>query len=133
MRVHLRGGLPVDVGFERWQAGEMVLRVDGLDGRWFVDVDDVDQLEIYARRTNRESFRYGALVGAAGGLFAGAVVGLVLHTLGVIDDPDAPPAQVMTNTLSGAGIGVAAGILVGGLYAGRNPGYGWISIALPVH
>ena len=132
VRVYLRGGLPVDAGFDRWQSGEMVLRVEGLEGAWFIDVEDLSELELYALRTNRESFRHGAVLGAVAGLFVGAVGGLLLHTTGVIDDPDAPPAQVITNAMSFAGIGVAVGIAGGGLYYGRNPGYGWVTIALPV-
>ncbi len=133
VRVHPRRGLTVDASFDRWDTGDMVLRVEGLDGRWFVDVADLDELEIYAQRTERESFRHGAVIGAAAGLFAGAVAGLILHTVGITDDPDAPPSQIMSNTLTGAGIGVASGVIFGGFYAARHPGWGWISIALPVH
>ena len=54
VRVYLRGGLPVDAGFDRWQSGEMVLRVEGLEGAWFIDVEDLSELELYALRTNRD-------------------------------------------------------------------------------
>lgn len=133
VRLHFDGALPIDAAFQQWQSEQMLLRVEGLDEVWPVSVEDLSSLQVYALRTPRESFRHGAVLGAVSGIFVGAAVGLLLHTSGVIDDPDAPPAQLMTNTLTGAGVGAATGLLAGGLYYGRHPGYGWISITLPTY
>lgn len=132
VRVHLPGALPIDAAFERWQSDELILRVEGLEGRWPVSVYDLSSLELYTLRTRQESFRHGVILGAVSGVFIGAAAGVLLHSVGVIDDPDAPPAQLLTNGLRGAGLGAIALGLAGGFYFGRNPGYGWVSITLPV-
>lgn len=132
VRVHFSGALPIDAAFEQWRDDELMLRVEGLEERWPVSVYDLSSLELYTLRTRQESFRHGMILGAVSGIFIGAAAGVLLHSAGVIDDPDAPPAQILSNGLRGAGLGAVALGLAGGFYFGRNPGYGWISIALPV-
>lgn len=132
LRVHLEGNLPITAAFQSWDGEYMMLGIEGIDDAWPVSVFEMNALELYTMRTSRESFRHGAVLGAVSGIFIGAAVGLALHSIGVTDDPDAPPAQLMTNTLRGAGLGFALGAIGGGLYFGRNPGWGWVSITLPM-
>lgn len=61
----------------------------------------------------------------------GAATGLVLHVTGVIDDPKEPPAQLFSDALEWAGIGMVVGSIGGGFLGGRNPGKGWIRLELP--
>lgn len=131
LRVRLPGSLPIQAAFRAWDGQYMMLDIGGLDDEWPVSVFDMAGLELYTMRTPQESFRHGAILGAVSGIFIGAAIGLALHSIGVTDDPDAPPAQLMTNTLRGAGLGFALGAVGGGLYFGRNPGEGWVSIRLP--
>ena len=129
--VSVRGYVPVAATFASWQGENMMLNVDGLSGQWPVSIFDMIGLRLYTMRTRQESFRDGAMLGGATGLFAGAALGLLLHSVGAIGDPEAPPAQLMTHTLAGAGLGFVGGLFAGGFYYGRNPGLGWVSITLP--
>lgn len=131
LRVHLEGNLPITAAFHAWDGEYMMLGIEGIDDEWPVSIFEMNALELYTLRTSQESFRHGAILGAVSGIFIGAAVGLALHSLGVTDDPDAPPAQLMTNALRGAGLGFALGGIGGGLYFGKNPGWGWVSITLP--
>lgn len=131
LRVHLQGNLPITAAFRSWDGEYMMLGIEGIDDSWPVSVFDMDELELYTLRTSQESFRHGAVLGAVSGIFIGAALGLALNATGITDDPDGPPAQLMTDTLRGAGLGFALGAVGGGLYFGRNPGWGWVSIRLP--
>lgn len=131
VRVRLPMAQPVQAVFKRWDAEVMLLQVDGMAQDWPVSIYDMVWLEIHTRRTRREGLRHYAILGAATGLFVGVGVGLGLHSAGVIDDPEEPPGQVVTNALRWAGFGTVGGVLVGGFFGGRNPGTGWISLSLP--
>jgi hypothetical protein len=125
------GGFRVEAAFQRWNGESMVLAVEGLGVPWTVSVFDMHGLEVLTDRTRREGFRHGAVLGAAAGLFIGAVAGVGLNAAGVTDDPDAPSDQLITHAIRGAVIGIAGGALVYGVYRGRHPGRGWIGLALP--
>jgi hypothetical protein len=125
------GGFRVRAAFRAWEGESMVLNVDGLEGPWTVSVYDMRGLEVFTDRTRREGFRHGALLGAATGLFVGAVAGIALNAAGVTDDPNAPSDQLVTHAIRGAVIGVAGGALVYAVYRGRHPGRGWIGLELP--
>jgi hypothetical protein len=131
VRIRMEGTVLVPASLNSWRGDVMVLNVSGLRTTWPVSVSDMISLELYTLRTRQESFRQGAILGAVTGLFVGAAIGVLLNTTGLIKDPDAPPAQIMTQTLAGAGLGFAGGALLGGVYYGRRPGMGWISITLP--
>lgn len=131
VRARLTGRMTVSAVFTRWEDDGILLEVDGFSDPYEVNLANLERLDVYMARTSRESFRHGALLGGTSGIFIGAVAGLLLHRAGVIDDERAPPAEVMTDALSFAGIGLVAGVLVGGFYAGSHPGSGWIRIQLP--
>ena len=131
VRVRMDAGSRVDAAFRRWDGDSMVLRVAGLEAPWTVSVFDMYGLEVYTDRTRREGFRHGAVLGAAGGLFIGAVVGVALNAAGVTDDPNGPSDQLVTHAIRGAVIGIAGGALAYGVYRGRHPGRGWIGLQLP--
>ncbi len=131
VRVRMQGSFEVDASFERWEGDEMVLGVEGLDDPWTVSVYEMDRLQVYTDRTRREGFRHGAVLGAAAGIFIGAIAGIGLNAAGVTDDPDGPSDQLVTQAIAGAVVGMAGGALVYGVHRGRNPGRGWIGIVLP--
>ncbi|MDX1494260.1 MAG: hypothetical protein R3253_09385 [Longimicrobiales bacterium] len=132
VRVRLTGRMTVAAEFNRWEDDGILLDVDGFADPYSVDLTNMERLDVYMVRTPRESFRHGAILGASAGLFIGAAVGLVLHQTGVIDDEDAPPAELVTDGLTFAGLGLVGGALVGGFYAGTHPRRGWIRVQLPV-
>ncbi len=131
VRIRLSGRRTVAAEFTRWTTNDIVLDVNGFSSPYSVAVEEMERLDAYLQRTPRESFRHGALLGAASGIFIGAALGVVLHHTGVIDDPRAPPAEIVTDAMTWMGIGLAGGALVGGLWAGSHPGFGWIRIELP--
>lgn len=131
VRVRLTGRMVVSAVFSQWQAGGILLDVDGFVDPYRVDLENLERLDVYMERTPHESFRYGALMGGSAGLFIGAISGVLLHAGGVIDDESAPPSEVVTDALSFAGLGLVGGVLVGGFYASSRPGRGWIRIQLP--
>lgn len=131
VRARLSGRMTVSAVFSQWQTGGILLEVDGFADPYPVDLENLERLDVYMPRTPHESFRNGALLGASAGLFIGAVAGLLLHQAGVIDDENAPPAELLTDALSFAGIGLAGGLLVGGFYGSSHPSSGWIRIQLP--
>jgi len=132
VRIRLTGRMMVAAEFREWDVNGIVLDMDGLIEPYPVAVSDMERLDAFMRRTNRESFRHGAVLGAASGIFIGAAVGLLLHKTGVISDPDDPPAEIFTDTLRWVGLGLIGGAVAGGFYFGSHPGHGWIRIALPV-
>lgn len=131
VRVEMSGRMSVAASFNRWRPDAILLDVDGFAQPYRIELSEMERLDVYMRRTRRESFRHGALLGAAGGIFIGAVMGLALHKAGVIDDADAPPAEIVTDAIQWSGIGLVGGALVGGFYAGSHPGLGWIRVQLP--
>lgn len=131
VRVRLSGRMTVSAVFNRWQTDGILLDVDGFVDPYQVELTNLERLDVYMARTPSESFRHGALLGGSAGIFIGAVAGLVLHAGGVIASEDAPPAEVVTDALSFAGIGLVSGVLVGGFYASSHPGSGWIRIQIP--
>lgn len=131
VRVTIKGALPIPGVLDSWRSEVMVLSIDGLDDTWGVSVSDMTALQVYTRRTNRESFRHGAMMGSVLGIFVGTALGAALNASGVTDDPEGPPAQIVTAALTGTAIGFLGGALLGGLYYGRRPGMGWIRITLP--
>lgn len=132
VRVRLEGRVTVAAEFHRWQSDGILLDVSGFAEPYPIALSDMQRLHAYMRRTRRESFRHGAVLGAAAGLFIGAGVGLILHTTGVIAEEDGPPSEIVTDTLSWLGLGLVGGTLVGGFYAGSHPGLGWIEVQLPI-
>ncbi len=132
VRVRLTGRMTVSAVFNQWQSDGILLDVDGFVDPYQVDLENLERLDVYMARTPRESFRHGALLGGTAGIFIGAVAGFLLHAGGVIDDEGAPPAEVVTDALTFAGIGLVGGVLVGGFYASSHPGSGWIRVQLPV-
>jgi hypothetical protein len=131
VRIRMEGTVLVPASLNSWRGNVMVLNVSGLQTTWPVSVSDLISLEVYTLRTHQESFRQGAILGAVSGLFVGAAIGVILNTTGVIKDPDAPPAQIMTQAIAGAGLGFAGGAVLGGIYYGRRSGMGWVGITLP--
>lgn len=131
VRVRLSGRMTVAAEFTRWEADGILLDVDGFADPYSVDLANMERLDVFMVRTPSESFRHGALLGASAGLFIGVAVGLLLHQAGIIDEEGGPPAEVVTDGLTFAGLGIVGGALVGGLYAGTHPGRGWIRVELP--
>lgn len=132
VRIRLEGRMTVNAAFRGWQGDGIVLDVNGFAEPYPVALSDMQRLDAYMMRTRRESFRHGALLGAASGLFIGAGVGIVLHTTGVIAEEDGPPPEIVTDALTWMGLGLVGGTLFGGFYAGTHPGLGWIEVQLPV-
>lgn len=131
VRIQVSERQRVAAEFHAWGRDRILLDVHGFVEPYPVAVEDMEQMDAYLLRTSRESFRHGALLGAAGGLFIGAAVGLVLHTTGVIDDPDEPAAEIVTDTMQWMGLGLVGGALFGGFWSSAHPGFGWIRIELP--
>lgn len=131
VRVQLMGRVTVAAEFNRWEGDGILLDVDGFEHPYPVDIANMESLDVYMVRTPRESFRHGALLGASAGLFIGAAAGLLLHQAGIIDDEEAPPAEILTDALTFAGLGLVGGTLVGGFYGSAHPGRGWIRVQLP--
>ena len=131
VRVQLPRARAVEASLQGWDQGVMLLRVQGLESQWGVPVRDLAALSVYTARSPREGLRHYSILGAVSGLFLGAAVGLALHTMGVIDDPTKPPAQIITNALKWSGLGVVGGVVAGGVLGGQNPGVGWVGISLP--
>ncbi|MBT8488616.1 MAG: hypothetical protein KJO65_07345 [Gemmatimonadetes bacterium] len=131
VRVRLSGRMTVSAVFSQWRAGGILLDVAGFVDPYQVDLENLERLDVYMARTPSESFRHGALLGGTAGIFIGAVTGLLLHAGGVIDDPTAPPAEIVTDAITFAGIGLVSGVLVGGFYASSHPGSGWIRVQVP--
>lgn len=130
VRVRLLSALPVDASFLEWRGDAMIFEVQGLGSDWPVSVSDMSSLSVYTDRSPREGFRHGAVLGAVGGLFFGAAIGLALNWTGVIDDPEVP-SKLMTDGMRWAGLGLVAGAMSYGFYRGGHPGRGWVQIALP--
>lgn len=117
--------------FHAWAPDRILLDVNGFVDPYPVAVEDLEKMDAYLLRNPRESFRHGAVLGAAAGLFIGAALGLVLHETGVIDDPDEPAAEIVTDTMQWMGLGLVGGALFGGFWSSAHPGFGWLRIELP--
>ena len=132
VRIKVADRMTVAARFHAWRPDRILLDVNGFAEPYPVELEDMERLDAYLERTSRESFRHGALLGAASGLFIGAAVGLVLHTTGVIDDPDGPASEIVTDATQWMGFGVVGGALFGGFWTSARPSFGWIRIELPV-
>ena len=132
VRIRVSGRMTVAAEFHGWEPDRMLLDVNGFADPYPVPLENMERLDAYLERTSQESFRHGAILGAAGGLFIGAALGLVLHTTGVIDDPDAPPSEIVTDSLQWMGFGIVGGTFFGGFWTSAHPSFGWIRIELPV-
>lgn len=132
VRIQVSDRQTVAAEFHAWGTDRILLDVNGFVDPYPVAVEDMEQMDAYLLRTSRESFRHGALMGAAGGLFVGAALGVVLHQAGFIDDPDEPAAELITDALQWMGLGVVGGTLLGGFWGGAHPGFGWIKMAVPI-
>lgn len=131
VRLRIRGGVRVAASLGAWNDDLMLLTVQGLDDAWPVSIYDMESLDLHRARTPREGFRQGTILGAVVGLFAGAAVGLALHSTGVSYDPDGPAQQIITTSLKWAGLGAVLGGLTGGFIGGSHPGVGWVNVELP--
>lgn len=132
VRIQVSERQTVAAEFHAWGTDRILLDVNGFVDPYPVAVEDMERMDAYLLRTSRESFRHGALMGAAGGLFVGAAIGVVLHQAGFIDDPDEPAAELVTDALQWMGFGVVGGALLGGFWGGAHPGFGWIKMAVPI-
>lgn len=131
LRIRLSGRMTVEAAFDSWGPSSVLLDLPGVDRPWPIRLEDLERLDAYLIRTPSESFRHGASIGAAAGLFIGAGLGLLLHSSGVASDADDPPETIITRALQGAGLGILGGVFVGGAYARSHPSFGWIRIELP--
>lgn len=130
VRLRVRGALLLDASMSELRQDTLILNLDGVDAPWPVSGFDLVTLERYADRTPRQGLRHGAVVGMVSGLFVGAGLALGLHALGSNDEPDAGIA-VLRSALTGVGLGAVSGAVGGGILGGRQPGRGWVSLALP--
>ena len=131
LRLKLPGHLWVDAHFESWSADVMMLGVEGVTGDWPVSIFDLTGLQLYTGRSPRQGLRHWAMLGAVGGMFAGAGVGLLIDTSGAGAGMSGPSADIISTTVRWATIGMAVGAVAGGVYGGARPGMGWIGIELP--
>ncbi len=131
LRFKVVGRYQVDGSLMAWRADTMMVRLEGFDEAWPIAYGDLESLKVFRLRTPREGFHRGMLIGATAGLFIGVAIGLGLHAAGVIDDPDAPPAEkLIANGLAFMGYGIASGFFVGGFIGGSHPGIGWVDIRI---
>lgn len=131
LRIRLSGRMTVQAAFDSWGPHAVLLDLPGVGPPWPIPFEELERLDAYLIRTPSESFRHGAAMGAAAGLFIGAGLGLLLHATGVASDSDDPPETIITRALQGAGLGIVGGVVVGGAYARSHPTSGWIRIELP--
>jgi hypothetical protein len=131
LRVQLPGALWIDVHFDSWNEDVMMLGTEGVTGDWPVSIFDVSGLQLYAVRTPQQGLRHWAMLGAVGGMFAGAAISILLDTSGAGSDMSGPSSAIVGNTIRWAGLGAVAGAVVGGVYGGRRPGTGWVAVAVP--
>ena len=131
LRLKLPGHLWIDAHFESWRADVMILGVQGITGDWPVSIFELSGLQLYTDRSPRQGLRHWAMLGAVGGLFAGAGVGLLIDTSGAGAGMSGPSTEIIATTVRWATIGMAVGAVAGGVYGGARPGVGWIGIELP--
>lgn len=131
LRLKLPGQLWVDAHFESWSADVMLLGVQGITGDWPVSIFDLTGLQLYTDRSPRQGLRHWAMLGAVGGMFAGAGVGLLIDTSGAGAGMSGVSAEIISTTVRWATIGMVVGAVAGGVYGGARPGMGWIGIELP--
>lgn len=131
VRLRYPGAIRVRASFSGWQGDHMVLGVAGLDDPWRVSIFDLASLGVYTTRTPREGLRYHAILGAVGGMFAGAAVSLGLRAAGVVGGDGTTAEQVIATTVKWASLGIVGGAIAGGAYGGSHPGAGWVRIELP--
>ncbi|MDX1646370.1 MAG: hypothetical protein R3304_04420 [Longimicrobiales bacterium] len=132
VRIELSDRRTVAAEFRTWRQDGILLDVHGFARPYPVPLEDMERLDAYLLRTPRESFRHGAMLGAAGGLFVGAAVGVILNRTGVISAEDSPPSAVVTDAMRWMGLGIVGGALAGGFWASNHPSSGWIRIELPI-
>jgi hypothetical protein len=109
----------------------MLLGIQGVAGAWPVSIFDLTGLQLYADRSPRQGLRHWAMIGAVGGIFAGAAVGVLIDTSGAGAGRSGPSTEIIATTVRWATIGMALGAVVGGVYGGARPGMGWVGIELP--
>jgi hypothetical protein len=131
LRFKVVGRYQVDGSLLAWRADTLLVRLEGVKAAWPIPYSDLEMLQVFRLRTPSEGFHRGMLIGATAGLFIGVAVGLGLHAAGVIDDPDAPPAEkLIANGLTFMGFGIASGFFVGGFIGSSHPGIGWVNIRI---
>lgn len=133
VRVRLNGALRVEAMTTGLRGDTLLLSLSGVTTTWPVSMSDLESLEAFIDRSPRDGLRYGAMIGAGAGLFAGALGGIGLYAIGLSGAEVDRATGLMSAVLTWSGIGVVAGAVVGAVLGGQRPGRGWVAIPLPGH